>query len=40
MTDENANYPEFLAVVNDEEQYSVRFVDRDLPPGVAGRGHA
>ncbi|MCC8246469.1 MbtH family protein [Saccharothrix luteola] len=38
MTDEHANYHEFLVVVNDEEQYSVWFADRDLPPGWRAEG--
>ncbi|MFD0201590.1 MULTISPECIES: MbtH family protein [Saccharothrix] len=38
MTDENANHRQFLVVVNDEEQYSVWFADRDLPPGWRAEG--
>jgi MbtH protein len=38
MSDENANHQEFLVVVNDEEQYSVWFADRDLPPGWRAEG--
>ena len=38
MTDGNTNYHEFLVVVNDEEQYSVWFADRDLPPGWRAEG--
>ncbi|GAA3854725.1 MbtH family NRPS accessory protein [Saccharothrix violaceirubra] len=30
--------PEFLVVLNDEEQYSVWFADRDLPLGWRAEG--
>ncbi|MFE9748052.1 MbtH family protein [Saccharothrix saharensis] len=38
MTDENTDHDEFLVVLNDEEQYSVWFADRDLPPGWRAEG--
>ncbi|GAA1332250.1 MbtH family protein [Saccharothrix algeriensis] len=38
MKDENTHDREFLVVVNDEEQYSVWFADRDLPPGWRAEG--
>lgn len=38
MSNDNANSPEFLVVVNDEEQYSVWFADRALPLGWRAEG--
>ncbi|WP_447008181.1 MbtH family protein [Saccharothrix isguenensis] len=38
MSDRNAISQEFLVVLNDEEQYSVWFADRDLPPGWRPEG--
>ncbi|GAA0210856.1 MbtH family NRPS accessory protein [Saccharothrix mutabilis subsp. mutabilis] len=35
---ENADGREFLVVVNNEEQYSVWFADRDLPLGWRAEG--
>ncbi|MEU4805402.1 MbtH family NRPS accessory protein [Actinosynnema sp. NPDC023587] len=35
---ENAETPQFLVVVNTEEQYSVWFADRDLPLGWHAEG--
>ncbi|MDU0294170.1 MbtH family protein [Saccharothrix longispora] len=38
MSVENADSREFLVVLNDEEQYSVWFADRDLPAGWRAEG--
>lgn len=38
MSVENVDSREFLVVLNDEEQYSVWFADRDLPAGWRAEG--
>ncbi|QFZ19888.1 MbtH family protein [Saccharothrix syringae] len=38
MSTDSASQREFLVVVNDEEQYSVWFADRDLPLGWRAEG--
>ncbi|MEJ2852610.1 MULTISPECIES: MbtH family protein [unclassified Saccharothrix] len=40
MSDENTDGREFLVVVNNEEQYSVWFADRELPLGWRAEGTA
>ncbi|GAA1286162.1 MbtH family protein [Saccharothrix xinjiangensis] len=38
MSTDNADYREFLVVINDEDQHSIWFADRDLPPGWRAEG--
>jgi MbtH protein len=38
MSTDNADSREFLVVVNDEDQYSIWFADRDLPLGWRAEG--